>query len=173
MRVLEIAGICVIALLALLVATFLRRRLLMAAGGTIRLQVRVTTRVPGRGWSAGVGRFVGDEMRFYRIFTFSIRPKRVFNRRSLTVGARRLPEGPERLILPGDWVILACAVRSPTTGSDRPEDGAPWDSPVEIAMAESTVTGFSSWLEAGPPGPPGTSRLIPRHHGGPAQSSTS
>jgi hypothetical protein len=158
MRILEIAGICVVALLVLLFALFFRRRLLMAGGGTIRLQVRVTTMVPGRGWAAGVVRFVGDEMRFYRIFTFALRPKRVFDRRTLTVGARRLPEGPERLILPGDWVILACT--TPT-------------SPVEIAMAESTVTGFSSWLEAGPPGPPGSSRLIPRHHGGPAQSSTS
>jgi hypothetical protein len=158
MRVLEIAGICVAALLALLFAIFLRRRLLMAGGGTIRLHVRVTTMVRGRGWSVGVGRFVGDELRFYRIFTFSIRPKLVLNRRTLTVGARRLPEGPERLNLPGDWVILAC-----TTPTE----------PVEIAMAESTVTGFSSWLEAGPPGPPGTSRLIPRHHGGPAQSPTS
>ena len=156
MRILEIAGICVAALLALLFLLFFRRRLLMAGGGTIRLQVRVTTMVPGRGWSAGVGQFIGDELRFYRIFTFSIRPKRVLNRRTLTVGARRLPEGPERLILPGDSIILACTTP---------------DSPVEIAMAESTVTGFSSWLEAGPPGPPGSSRLIPRHHGGPAQSS--
>jgi hypothetical protein len=158
MRILEIAGICFIALLVLLFAIFFRRRILMAGGGTIRLHVRVTTMVRGRGWSAGVGRFVGDELRFYRIFTFSIRPKLVLNRRTLTVGARRLPEGPERLNLPGDWVILAC-----TTPAE----------PVEIAMAESTVTGFSSWLEAGPPGPPGSSRLIPRHFGGPAQSSTS
>jgi hypothetical protein len=158
MRILEIAGICVAALLTLLFLLFFRRRILMAHGGTIRLQVRVTTMVPGRGWSAGVARFVGDEMRFYRIFTFSWRPKTVLNRRTLTVGTRRLPEGPERLILPGDWVILPC-----TTPAQ----------PVEIAMAESTVTGFSSWLEAGPPGPPGSSRLIPRHFGGPAQSSTS
>jgi hypothetical protein len=42
---------------------------------------------------------------------------------------------------------------------------------VEIAMAESTVTGFSSWLEAGPPGQAG--RVQPGHHGGPAASSTS
>jgi hypothetical protein len=27
---------------------------------------------------------------------------------------------------------------------------------LEIAMAESTVTGFLSWLEAAPPGPPGS-----------------
>jgi hypothetical protein len=31
---------------------------------------------------------------------------------------------------------------------------------IEIAMAETTVTGFSSWLEAAPPGEPG--RIHPR-----------
>src|ERR671921_1073376 len=152
MRILEIAGICVLALIVVLLAIFLRRRLLMVSGGTIRLQFRVTTVVPGRGWSSGIGRFAGDQLQFHRMFSFGIRPKRVINRRSLRVDERRLPTGPERLSVPGHWVILACA--SGIT-------------PIEIAMAESTVTGFSSWLEAGPPGEPG--RTSPRRGpGGPA-----
>ncbi|HEU4349049.1 MAG TPA: DUF2550 domain-containing protein, partial [Actinoplanes sp.] len=121
-----------------------------------RLQVRISTLVPGRGWSTGIGRFAGDQLQFHRMFSFAIRPKRVLDRRSLTVDQRRLPDGPERLIMPDHWIILAC-----TSGSSR----------VEIAMAESTVTGFASWLEAGPPGQPG--RLFRRRHGGPAASSTS
>ena len=141
MRILEVIGICVAALFAVLLAIFIRRRLLMAGGGTIRLQVRVSTMVPGRGWSSGVGQFVGDELRFHRMFSFGVRPKRVLNRRTLSVGSRRLPGGPERLTMPGHWVILLC-----TTGSSE----------LEIAMAESTVTGFLSWLEAGPPGQPGS-----------------
>ena len=141
MQILEILGICVVALLVILFAIFLRRRLLKAGGGTIRLQVRVSTMVPGRGWSSGIGQFVGDELRFHRMFSFGIRPKRVLNRRTLSVGCRRLPGGPERLTMPGHWVILLC-----TTGSNE----------LEIAMAESTVTGFLSWLEAGPPGQPGS-----------------
>jgi Protein of unknown function (DUF2550) len=156
MQILEIFGICIAALLVLLFAIFFRRRLLMAGGGTIRLQVRVSTMVPGRGWSTGIGRFAGDELQFHRMFSFAFRPKRVLDRRGLTVDQRRLPEGPERLTMPGNWVILAC-----TSGTH----------PIEIAMAESTVTGFSSWLEAGPPGAPG--RLMPRRQGGPAASSTS
>ncbi len=155
MQILEILGICFIALLVVLLAIFLRRRVLMAGGGTIRLQVRVSTMVPGRGWSAGIGQFVGDELRFHRMFSFAVRPKRVLDRRSLTVDQRRLPEGPERLTMPGHWVILACM-----NGSTS----------IEIAMAESTVTGFSSWLEAGPPGEPG--RAMPRRHGGSAARST-
>ena len=145
MRILEIFGICVFALLAFLFVIFFRRRLFMLGGGTIRLQVRVTTMVPGRGWSTGIGQFVGDELRFHRMFSFAWRPKRVLCRQDLGVERRRLPEGPERLSMPGHWVILRCTSRQ---------------APIEIAMAESTVTGFLSWLEAGPPGEPGN--LAPR-----------
>jgi hypothetical protein len=141
MQILEVIGICLFALLAVLFAIFFRRRLLMLGGGTIRLQVRVSTLVPGRGWSTGVGQFVGDELRFHRMFSFAFRPKRVLYRSTLAVEQRRLPEGPERLTMPGHWVILRCA-----TGIGD----------LEIAMAESTVTGFLSWLEAAPPGEPGS-----------------
>ena len=144
MQILEVLGICVAALLVILGAIFVRLRLLRIGGGTIRLQVRVTTMVPGRGWSSGIGQFVGDELRFHRMFSFAFRPKRVLNRRTLTVDRRRLPEGPERLTMPGHWVVLRCTTAE--TG-------------LEIAMAETTVTGFLSWLEAGPPGQPGA---IPR-----------
>jgi hypothetical protein len=164
MRILEVFGVCIVALFVVLFALFFRRRLLMLGGGTIRLQVRVTTMVPGRGWSTGVGQFVDDELRFHRMFSFAFRPKRVLNRRLLTVEQRRLPEGPERLTMPGHWVILRC-----TTGV-RPHETAQ----LEIAMAESTVTGFLSWLEAGPPGSVGPRpRSTPHAHGGPAASSTS
>ncbi len=141
MRVLEVIGICFVAVLALLFAVYFRRRLLMAGGGTIRLGVRVSTMIPGRGWSHGIGMFIGDELRFYRMFSFAFRPKRVLNRGLLTVEEQRDPDGAERMSMPGHWVIVRCAV---PTGD------------VEIAMADSTVTGFLSWLEAAPPGPPGS-----------------
>ena len=142
MRILEVLGICVVALLALLFAIFFRRRLLMVGGGTIRLQVRVSTIVPGRGWSTGIGQFVGDELRFHRMFSLAFRPKRVLDREVLVVEERRRPDGPERLTMPSQWCILRCA-----------NGGA---GEIEIAMAESTVTGFLSWLEAAPPGQPGS-----------------
>ena len=142
MRILEFFGICVVALLALLFVIFFRRRLLMVGGGTIRLQVRVSTMVPGRGWSTGVGQFVGDELRFHRMFSLAFRPKRVLDRTVLLVEEERGPDGPERLTMPASWSVLRCR---------NGDDGE-----IEIAMAESTVTGFLSWLEAGPPGQPGS-----------------
>ncbi|MFF5080067.1 DUF2550 domain-containing protein [Actinoplanes sp. NPDC000266] len=141
MEILEVIGICFAAALVLLFALILRRRLLMAGGGTIRLQIHVSTLVPGRGWSTAIGQFVGGELRIHRLFTFAFRPKRVLDRGALTIEERRRPEGPERLTIPGHWVVLKLA-----TATDE----------LEIAMAESTVTGFLSWLEAAPPGPPGS-----------------
>jgi hypothetical protein len=141
MLILRWTGISIAVALLLLLALFVRRRLLMRGGGSITLQVRLTTVVRGRGWSAGIGVFVDDELRFYRMFSFAFRPKRVLTRQGLVVANRRHPEGPERMTMPGDWVILRCTS---------------FQAPVEIAMRESTTTGFLSWLEAGPPGPPGS-----------------
>ncbi|MDG4772797.1 MULTISPECIES: DUF2550 domain-containing protein [Micromonosporaceae] len=136
-------GIGVLILLAAILVLFVRRALVVRVRGTIKLSFRVSTMVDGRGWSSGFGRFAGDELRWYRMFSFALRPKRVLSRHGLAVESRRSPRGQERLALPHDWVILRCTSHH---------------APVEIAMAESTVTGFSSWLEASLPG--GSSRSL-------------
>jgi hypothetical protein len=138
MLVLEWIGIGILILLAFVAILFFRRALVAGAGaGTIKLNLRVSTMLDGRGWSPGFGRFVGDELRFYRFLSLAIRPKRRLSRHSLVVERRRKPEGQELMSMPADWVILRCLSHH---------------APVEIAMAKSTVTGFMSWLEAAPPG---------------------
>ncbi|MET8912625.1 DUF2550 domain-containing protein [Micromonospora sp. NPDC004551] len=137
MEIVEGIGIGVAVILVALLILFIRRALFTRSGGIIRLSVRVSTILDGRGWSPGFGRFVGDELRWYRMFSFALRPKRVLSRKTLAVERRRLPEGQERLSMPSDWVIVRCTSNH---------------APVEIAMARSTVTGFLSWLEAAPPG---------------------
>ncbi|MER7165013.1 DUF2550 domain-containing protein [Micromonospora sp. NPDC000207] len=138
MEIVEGIGIGVAVLVGAVLILFLRRAVVTRSGGIIRLSVRTSTMLNGRGWSPGFARFVGDELRWYRMFSFALRPKRVLSRKDFSVERRRLPEGQERLSMPSDWVILRCASRH---------------APVEIAMASSTVAGFSSWLEAVPPGP--------------------
>lgn len=137
MQIVEGIGIGIAVILVGVLILFVRRALVTRSGGIIRLSVRVTTVLDGRGWSPGFARFVGDQLRWYRMFSFALRPKRVLSRKELVVERRRLPEGQERLSMPSDWVILRCTSQH---------------APVEIAMARSTVTGFSSWLEAAPPG---------------------
>lgn len=136
MRIVEGIGIAILALLALLGVLFVRRTVL-ARKGTIELSLRLSTFLPGRGWSSGLARFTGDELRWYRMFSLSWRPRRVLTRLGMTVQHRSVREGPERLVLPADWVVVRCGTRRST---------------VEIAMAESTLAGFRSWVEAAPPG---------------------
>jgi hypothetical protein len=137
MKILQGIGLGVLIVFAAIAVLFVRRALVTRSGGIIRLSVRVSTLLDGRGWSPGFGRFTDNELRWYRMFSFAIRPKRVLFRRGLAVERRRLPEGQERLSMPADWIILRCTSHH---------------APVEIAMAQSTVTGFLSWLEAAPPG---------------------
>jgi len=128
-------GIGILVLLVVLGVLFFRREMI-ARGGAIELSVRLSS-MRGRGWSLGLGRFTGDELRWYRIFSFRTGPKRVFRRADLAVESRRTPDGQELLVLPPGSVVLRCATA---------------DTPVEIAMTESALTGFLSWLEAAPPG---------------------
>ncbi|HEY2791404.1 MAG TPA: DUF2550 domain-containing protein [Micromonosporaceae bacterium] len=113
------------------------RREWIARGGSIELSIRLSTYADGRGWSPGIARFVGDEMHWYRVFSLALRPRRILNRQMFAVQQRRHPDQLEQRALPGQMVVLRCI-------SQR--------EPVEIAMAETTVTGFMSWLEAAPPG---------------------
>lgn len=135
MRILEGIGIALLAVLLILGALFVRRSFIARGGGTIELSVRLSTMVPGRGWAVGVGRFSGDELRWYRLFSLSVRPRRVLSRRDLSVELRRPPDERERLVLPGDWTIIRCASNTGTN---------------EIAMAVRTLSGFLSWVEAAP-----------------------
>jgi len=122
--------------LALLVALF-ARRLLISRGGTVEISVRLSRRQRGRGWALGLARFSGDELRWYRMFSFAARPRRVLNRKRLEITSRRDPDGTERLALLSGSVVIECAVDGET---------------VELAMDRATLTGFLSWMEAAAPG---------------------
>jgi hypothetical protein len=138
MKIFEVVGLGVLIVLLSLVAVFIRREIISRAGGTIDMNMRLSTFVPERGWAPGLGRFVGDELRWYRVFSFGYRPRRVLARYGVVVEARRPPEGAERLAMPEGWVVVRCRCGG---------------LPVELALAEPALSGFLSWLEAAPPGP--------------------
>ena len=123
--------------LIVLVVGLARRLLLVRADGTIELSLRLKRPGHGRGWVNGVGRFAGDELHWYRVFSLSPRPRRSYSRRSLRVVRRREPSGAENRALLDGAVVMECAVG---------------EEPVELAMSRSAVTGFLAWLEARPPG---------------------
>jgi hypothetical protein len=131
--VILIALCLVVAVLALP----LRREALRRRGGLFDCGLRTDRSRAGRGWMIGVGLYAGDTIAWYRVFSYSPRPKRVIARRSLDVVARRVPAGVERGVLLAGSVIIECVDAQ---------------GPLELAMPESALTGFLSWLESAPPG---------------------
>jgi len=134
---LESAAGVLLLVLVLGVALIIRRRWLSRHGGTFELSYRARASQPGRGWLLGMGRYTGDRLEWFRIFSLSPRPKMVWQRATLNYVERRDPEGVEQLSLYPGHVVIRCE----TPAGD-----------VELALGSSSLMGFQSWLEAAPPG---------------------
>ncbi|HSV67726.1 MAG TPA: DUF2550 domain-containing protein [Mycobacteriales bacterium] len=113
------------------------RRWFLVRAGAIDVSWRVRSRVGGRGWVLGLARYSGDDLLWFRVFSFLPRSSRVVSRRVFEIVGRRAPDGSESWAIQPGAVILECR-----------NDGTP----VQLAMGEEALTGFLSWLEASPPG---------------------
>ncbi len=133
----DVAGALLVLLLLYGLVLVVRRRLISRHGGTFEFSVRVRSGRAGRGWILGVGRYTGDDLEWFRIFSLSPRPRLTYRRTELSYTGRRDPAGVESYSLYSGHVIVTC--RTP-------------DGPLEVAMSPGALTGFLSWLEAGPPG---------------------
>lgn len=134
---LDAAGALLLLVLCYGIALIVRRRVLSRNGGTFELSYRVRPAKAGRGWLLGLGRYSGETLEWFRIFSLSPRPKRSWARSRLDYDGRRDPEGVEQMSLYPDHVVICC---------HTPEDK------VELAMGPSSLMGFQAWLESGPPG---------------------
>ena len=135
--VVDIAAVVLLAALLYGLYLVVRRRLLSREGGTFELSVRLFTEHPGRGWALGLGRYRGNQLEWFRIFMPGWRPRLAWDRTTLTYQGRREPTEQERTALFAGQIIVTC---------DTP------DGTKELAMSEASLTGWLSWLEAGPPG---------------------
>jgi hypothetical protein len=134
---LDSAGIVLLVVIGYGLLLVVRRRLLSRHGGTFELSLRVRTSESGRGWVLGLGRYRDERLEWFRIFSPSPRPRRAWQRAQMEITGQREPTGSEAFALYGGHVVVECR----TVGG-----------PVELAMSPSALTGFSSWLESGPPG---------------------
>lgn len=139
-------GVGVVVLLAgvTLAFLFVRRRVLSRSGGTFECSVRMhaprktNPAAYSRGWTLGVARYSDTSLEWFRIFSFSLRPKHTFSR-ALTVLSRREPHGAEAFSLYGGHVVVSAQLDS--------------GQQIELAMSDSALTGFLAWTEAAPPRP--------------------
>lgn len=141
---LTVCGLVVALVVVGLFVFGLRRRLIQRSGGTFDCSLRWNTpekpekgEENGKGWGYGIARYNGDRIEWFRVFSYSPRPRRILERSAIEVAGRRTPDGEEELALLSDAVILACLHRGAR---------------LELAMSEDALTGFLAWLEAAPPG---------------------
>lgn len=135
--VLDIAGAVLLLALLYAVALLGRRRALARHGGIFELSHRQPDAEQGRGWVLGLGRYSGEELEWFRVFSLAPRPKHVWRREDLSYDGTRAPQGIEQTSLYPDHVVINC--------QDAEGD-------VELAMSPGSLTGFQAWLEARPPG---------------------
>ncbi len=94
---LTVCGIVVALVVIGLFVFGLRRRLIQRSGGTFDCSLRWDAPkegdAGGKGWAYGVARYNGDRVEWYRVFSYSPRPRRVLERSAIEVAGRRLPEG--------------------------------------------------------------------------------
>jgi hypothetical protein len=135
--VLDIVGALLLLVLLYGVALVVRRRWIARDGGTFELSYRVRSDRAGRGWVLGVGRYSGDLLEFFRIFSVLPRPMRTLDRADLAYAGQRPAGGAEGHALYAGHVIISV-------------DTAAGE--VELALSPEALTGFLAWLEAAPPG---------------------
>src|SRR3954468_9021082 len=107
------------------------------SGVTVEFSVRVRSGRAGRGWILGVGRYTGDDLEWFRVFSLAPWPRLSYRRAELEYVGRRDPAGVEAYSLSAGHIIVSC--RTPA-------------GPLEVAMSPEALTGFLAWLEAAPPG---------------------
>jgi Protein of unknown function (DUF2550) len=126
-----------------------RRFLLERAGATVECGLR-----KGRGsWRLGVASYQLDEFCWFGAFGISTRPDETFSRRDLAVVSRRLPTQAEMSILGPGRIVVECQLGDAGAAAEGGGAGQHnLDRAVELALAESALTGLLAWLEAAPPG---------------------
>jgi hypothetical protein len=125
-------------LLVLAAAGIAARRFLLERGGAT---VECGLRRPGRSWRLGLASYQLDEFRWYGIFGISMRPEQTFPRRDLAVVARRPPTEQEVTILGPGRIVAECQLGASAGAAT-----------LDLALAESALTGLLAWLESAPPG---------------------
>lgn len=136
-RLFEDMGLLVVCLVILggavawLLVLVHQRRMVASAGG-----LPVALKRAGERWANGVGRYVGDELIWYRTLSLSPTAAMRLPRTELRVTATRAWDASRDAALRPNLTIVECGLN----GTD-----------VSLGFPDNGVTGFLSWLEASAP----------------------
>jgi len=130
-------AILIVLLVLALLGLFAWRQIRLVRQGGVEVAMRIRPDLATSRWHLGVGRYRGDQFRWYRITGVLYGPSEILYRRGLHIVQRRKPTGSESYAMPRGSTVLRCQ-------SMQDE--------FEIAMGTDALTGFLSWLEAAPPG---------------------
>ena len=150
----DVVGAALLLVLLYGLGVVLRRRWVSRGGGVLEMSFRepppgqvaarpepgavsTTRTASARGWTLGIGRYSGDVLECFRIFSLSPRPRRRLVRAGVTYLGQREPQGMEIHALYAGHVVITCST----------PEGL-----VELALAPDALTGLLAWLEAAPPG---------------------
>jgi hypothetical protein len=122
------AAFLVIALLAA-VGIAARRFLLERGGGSVECGLRKEN----GSWRLGVALYRGEELCWYGIFGWSVRPDEVLPRRDLEVVSRRLPTEAEAASLGPGMIVVECRL-----GEDISQFGSVASSPAASSPGASS-----------------------------------
>ena len=140
-----VLGVVVLLILAPVVAAVVYRVVFIRRNSTSVL----ARRAGDEAWSYGAVRYSDTDVAFYRLLSVRFRPDTWLDRRTLVLGKRRHPTGPELDVAEEGEIIV------PFSGHDRR------DRPVEgeLCLGPSELTGLLAWVEAC-----STEQVRPRRH---------
>lgn len=128
-------SIILVIVFSMLTTLFFRRRWLSANGGVFDCGMRKLSQGAGN-WVMGIARYQSDTLEWYRVFSFSFKPKVTFTRENTTFVSHRPLDVMETMSLFDDHLCVQVNQK----GSD-----------FELSMTYASMTGLMSWLEAAPP----------------------
>jgi len=129
--------VVVLAALVPVLALVVRRRWLSQQGWVFDCSLRRLESTPSSTWTLGVARFNGENLEWYRVFAWSLKPFLTFTRGQTHVVATRDASASERPILADQQRVAQLKGGGVN---------------VEVATVPASMTALLSWLESAPPG---------------------
>jgi hypothetical protein len=129
-----LAVVCVVAICSLILWTLVvvhQRRVMASAGG-----LPVALKRGDQRWANGVGRYVGDELVWYRTLSLSPTAALRMPRDELSVILSRAWDPQRDMALRPNLMIAECRFK---------------DAEISLGFPDNGLTGFLSWLEASAP----------------------